>query len=108
MLDRAIQIAVQAHSGQKEKKGRPYLLHPIRLMLKMQSKLEMMAATLHDVVEDTEWTPEDPRGEGFPEAVLEAMDCLTHRKQIRISSIERSPLWSGMQPFRAKSTRGEG
>ncbi|MEE9309307.1 MAG: hypothetical protein V3V57_17455 [Spirochaetia bacterium] len=50
MLDRAIQIAVQAHSGQKEKNGSPYILHPIRLMLKMQNELEMMAAILHDVV----------------------------------------------------------
>ena len=83
MLDRAIQIAVQAHSGQKEKNGRPYILHPIRLMLKMQNELEMMSAILHDVVEDTEWTLGDLRREGFSEALLQAVDCLTHRKQIR-------------------------
>ena len=83
MLDRAIQIAVQAHSGQKEKNGRPYILHPIRLMLKMQNELEMMVAILHDVVEDTDWTLEDLRRESFPEAVIEAVNCLTHRKQIR-------------------------
>ena len=53
MLDRAIQISVQAHGGQKERNGRPYILHPIRLMLKMESELEMMAAILHDAVEDT-------------------------------------------------------
>jgi len=83
VLDRAIQIAVQAHSGQKEKNGRPYILHPIRLMLKMQNELEMMSAILHDVVEDTEWTLGDLRREGFSEALLQAVDCLTHRKQIR-------------------------
>jgi hypothetical protein len=38
VLDRAIKIAVQAHSGQKEKNGRPYILHPTRLMLKMQNE----------------------------------------------------------------------
>lgn len=83
MLDRAIQISVQAHGGQKEKNGRPYILHPIWLMLKMESELEMMAAILHDVVEDTEWTLNDLRREGFPEAAFQAVDCLTHRNQIR-------------------------
>ena len=83
MLDRAIQIAVQAHSGQKEKNGSPYILHPVRLMLKMQNELEMMAAILHDVVEDAEWTLGDLRQEGFSEALLQAVDCLTHRKQVR-------------------------
>jgi (p)ppGpp synthase/HD superfamily hydrolase len=83
VLDRAIQIAAQAHSGQKEKNGRPYILHPIRLMLKMQNELEMMVAILHDVVEDTDRTLEDLRRESFPETVLEAVNCLIHRKQIR-------------------------
>jgi (p)ppGpp synthase/HD superfamily hydrolase len=49
----------------------------------MQGELEMTAAILHDVVEDTEWTLEDLRREGFSEALLQAVDCLTHRKQIR-------------------------
>jgi (p)ppGpp synthase/HD superfamily hydrolase len=40
----------------------------------------MMAAVLHDVVEDTEWTLERLRAEGVPEAVLEAVECLTRRK----------------------------
>jgi (p)ppGpp synthase/HD superfamily hydrolase len=83
VLERAIQIAAQAHSGQKAKNGKPYILHPIRLMLKMQSEVEMCAAILHDVVEDSEWSLDDLRKEGFPETVIEAVDCLTHRKQIR-------------------------
>lgn len=39
-----------------------------------------MAAVLHDVVEDTEWTLERLREAGFPQMVLEAVDCLTHRE----------------------------
>lgn len=39
-----------------------------------------MAAVLHDVVEDTEWTFEDLRKEGFDAALIEALDCLTRRK----------------------------
>ena len=45
----------------------------------MQSEAAMMAAVLHDVVEDTDWTIERLRGEGFPDEVLEAVECLTHR-----------------------------
>ena len=40
----------------------------------------MMAAVLHDVVEDTEWTLERLREAGFSDEVLEAVDCLTHRE----------------------------
>ena len=76
----AVAIAAQAHKGQKDKAGSPYLLHPLRMMLRMNSEAAMMAAVLHDVVEDTEWTLERLREAGFSEEVLEAVDCLTHRE----------------------------
>lgn len=38
-----------------------------------------MAAVLHDVVEDTDWTFEDLRREGFEDTLIEALDCLTRR-----------------------------
>lgn len=76
----AVSIAAQAHKGQRDKAGAPYLLHPLRMMLRMSSEAAMMAAVLHDVVEDTSWTLERLRGEGFSEEVLEAVDCLTHRE----------------------------
>lgn len=78
-LEDAVSIAALAHRGQKDKAGALYLLHPLRLMLRMTSEAAMMAAVLHDVVEDTDWTLERLRGEGFPGEVLEAIDCLTHR-----------------------------
>jgi (p)ppGpp synthase/HD superfamily hydrolase len=78
-LERAIQIAVQAHMGQKDKGGEPYILHPLRIMFKMHTDLERMVAVLHDVVEDSEWTLDHLRDEGFPDRVLAAVDCLTHR-----------------------------
>jgi (p)ppGpp synthase/HD superfamily hydrolase len=78
-IEDAISIAAQAHKGQKDKAGAPYLLHPLRMMLRMNSEAAMMAAVLHDVVEDTGWTLEQLREEGFPGEVLEAVDCLTHR-----------------------------
>jgi (p)ppGpp synthase/HD superfamily hydrolase len=78
-VEDAVFIAAQAHKGQKDKAGAPYLLHPLRMMLRMPSEAAMMAAVLHDVVEDTDWTLERLRGEGFSDEVLEAVDCLTHR-----------------------------
>src|SRR5215475_4336676 len=78
-LERAIMIAAQAHLGQRDKGGAPYILHPLRVMMRMESEAAMIAATLHDVVEDSDWTIEQLRGEGFSEEVLEALDCLTRR-----------------------------
>ena len=80
-LEKAIEIAVRAHAGQKSKDGAPYILHPIRLMTRMNTEEERMAAVLHDVVEDTHVTFEDLRAAGIPESVLEAVRLLTHEKE---------------------------
>ena len=78
-LERAIAIAAEAHAGQKDRAGAPYILHPIRLMIQMDSESAMMAAVLHDVVENSVWTLDDLRKEGFSNEVLNAVDSLTHR-----------------------------
>lgn len=80
VLQRAIEIAVEAHREQVDKAGAPYILHPLRLMLRVMGNDEMIAAVLHDVVEDTEWTIDRLRREGFSDAVLSAIDCLTRRE----------------------------
>lgn len=77
-MDKAIQIAVQAHAGQMRKNGTPYILHPLRLMFKQESEELMTLAVLHDVVEDTAITIEDLQQEGFPETVIKALKLLTH------------------------------
>lgn len=79
-LEDAISIAAGAHRGQRDKAGAPYLLHPLRLMLRMDSEAAMMAAVLHDVVEDSDWTLEKLRERGFSEEVVGAVECLTHRE----------------------------
>jgi (p)ppGpp synthase/HD superfamily hydrolase len=79
-LENAIQLAVQAHRGQKDKAGAPYILHPVRVMLRMGTDIEMMAAVLHDVLEDTQYTLLDLQQAGYPQRVLEALDCLTRRE----------------------------
>jgi (p)ppGpp synthase/HD superfamily hydrolase len=78
-LEAAIQIAVQAHAGQKDKNGQPYILHPLRVMARVQTDDEKIVAILHDVVEDTSWTPDQLRKRGFPEHILQALDCVTKR-----------------------------
>jgi (p)ppGpp synthase/HD superfamily hydrolase len=76
----AISLAAHAHEGQRDKAGKPYILHPLRLMLKMRTEREMMAAVLHDIVEDTPVTLDDLRRQGYPEEVVQAVDCLTRRE----------------------------
>jgi (p)ppGpp synthase/HD superfamily hydrolase len=82
LLERAIEIAVRAHAGQKGKDGSPYILHPLRVMAQVGTDAERMAAVLHDVVEDTEVTLGDLREAGFPEEVLRAVTLLTHEEGI--------------------------
>ncbi len=78
-LDDAITLAVQAHHRQKDKAGAPYILHPLRVMLRMKTEEEMTAAILHDVIEDTQHTLQELRDAGYSEAVVEAVDALTRR-----------------------------
>jgi (p)ppGpp synthase/HD superfamily hydrolase len=78
-LEEAILLAAEAHQGVVDKAGKPYILHPLRMMLKMKTEAEMMAAVLHDVVEDTGWTLEQLHEKGFPNDVLAAVECLTKR-----------------------------
>lgn len=78
-LERAIALAARAHEGQRDKGGAPYILHPLRVMLRVEGELERIVAVLHDVVEDSPVTPADLAAEGFPPAVLDALEALTKR-----------------------------
>ena len=77
MLEKAIQIAVEAHRGQIDKAGKIYILHPIRVMLRGKNEVEQIVGILHDVVEDTPVTLDMLRLEGFSEEVLDAISCIT-------------------------------
>lgn len=79
LLERAIALAVQKHAGQSDKSGAPYILHPLRMMTRMKTTDAMMAAVLHDIVEDTDTTLTNLRREGFPENVVAAVDALSRR-----------------------------
>lgn len=77
-LARAIEIAVQAHAGQTDKVGAPYILHPLRVMQSLASEDERIVGVLHDVVEDCpDWTMDRLRSEGFSDRVLAALASVT-------------------------------
>ncbi len=78
-LERAIRLAVEAHAGQTDRGGAPYILHPLKLMLEMTDEAARIAAVLHDVVEDTPLTLDDLRAHGFEELVIGAVEALTKR-----------------------------
>ena len=77
-LERAIEIAVSAHKGQLDKGGSPYILHPLSVMMALNSEDEKIVGVLHDVVEDNEaWTFEGLEIEGFSISVIEALKSVT-------------------------------
>ena len=78
-LEAAIALAAEAHKGQTDKAGSPYILHPLRVMLAVTTDHERMAAVMHDVVEDTRYTLDDLREAGFPETVVSAVEALSRR-----------------------------
>ncbi len=80
MLEKAIELAVRAHVGQVDKAGEPYVLHPLRVMLAVSGGEERIVGVLHDVVEDTAWTLDALRAEGFSRRVIEALDSVTRRQ----------------------------
>jgi hypothetical protein len=51
-LERAIAIATEAHTGQVDKAGTPYIAHPLRVIENVSTMDEKIVAALHDVVED--------------------------------------------------------
>lgn len=80
LLNRAVALAAEAHLDQRDKAGAPYLLHPLRAMLRAATPDERLVAALHDVLEDSSWTAEGLRREGFPRHVVRAVERLTRRE----------------------------
>ena len=92
---KAMIFAYQAHQGQLDQNGVPYVFHPIHLAEQMNDEVSCCVALLHDVVEDTEVTLEDLRRE-FPPSVVETVDLLTRQEDVDyfdyVRSIRSSPI----------------
>lgn len=54
MLEEAINLAINAHTGQKDDSGEPYILHPLRVMHAVSGEIDKVVAVLHDTVEDSD------------------------------------------------------
>lgn len=82
LLDCAIKIAVNAHNGQIDKGGQPYVLHPLRVMFSLDSEKEKIVGVLHDVIEDTNITYEYLIMNGFDGEIeiLEALKSVTRKE----------------------------
>jgi hypothetical protein len=79
-LEIAIALACESHRGQTDKAGKPYILHPLRLMLGFESTSEQIVAVLHDVIEDSSVTLDRLLELGFDPRVVNAIDALTRRQ----------------------------
>lgn len=80
-LETAIEVALLAHKGQKDKAGMPYILHPLRVAQSLTYDEDLaMIAVLHDVVEDTHIDLAALERYGFSERVLTGVDAMTKRK----------------------------
>lgn len=77
LLSKAINIAMQAHAGQVDKAGMPYIGHVMRVMQAGKTIDEKIVGVLHDVVEDTTWTFDALLAEGFPVHIVDALRCVT-------------------------------
>ena len=78
-LERAIVVAAKAHEGQYDKGGAAYILHPLRVMMRVSTPEQRIVAVLHDVIEDTPLTLSDLAREGFALKILAALLALSRR-----------------------------
>mgnify|MGYP001182241401 CR=1 FL=1 len=78
-IENALEIAIIAHTNQKDKAGLPYILHPLAVMNLVETIEEKTVAILHDVVEDSDITLEFLFKWGFSTEIVEAVDGMTHR-----------------------------
>lgn len=77
IIEKSLEIALKAYAGQTDKAGKTYILHPLRLMAKMETEEEMSVALLHDVIEDSDYTAENLLENGIPANVVNAVQYLT-------------------------------
>ncbi|MBJ7579364.1 HD domain-containing protein [Devosia sp. MC532] len=78
-LELALATALKVHQGQTDKGGAPYILHPIRVMMQLESDAERIVGLLHDSVEDCVWYTLDKVEDDFGTEIRAAVDAITKR-----------------------------
>lgn len=82
LTKKALKLCFEAHKNQTDKSGLPYVFHPFHLAEQMTDEDTVIAALLHDVIEDTDYSVQELREAGFPEQVINALLLLTHNKNV--------------------------
>lgn len=95
MYDKAKAFIKEAHKGQKDKQGRPYIEHPLAVSqlarkeylrdleehpVTHKATTVLIIGLLHDVIEDTNYTFDDLRKMGYNEEIITGVKALTHFK----------------------------
>ena len=80
LLEKALRIAVNAHAGQVDKSGKPYIFHPVRVCCRCFTDEEKIVALLHDTIEDTDITAEDLLSEEFPRHIVDAILSISRKE----------------------------
>lgn len=75
---KALKLAIEAHDGQEDRNGQPYIGHVMRVCYAGHTLAEKIVGALHDVVEDTHWTIEDLKNEGFSPEIIDGVIAITH------------------------------
>ncbi len=78
-LIKALVISMKAHKGQKDKAGKKYIFHPIKVAMLSKGYKTKIVALLHDVIEDSDVTIED-LSKYFDRDIVLAVDCITKKK----------------------------
>ncbi len=96
LTKKAMRLCFDAHKDQVDKSGMPYVFHPFHVAEQMTTEETTVVALLHDVVEDTDYTIDDLRAMGFPEAVTDALALMTHTKGVPymeyVAAIKGNPI----------------
>ncbi|MDR3216231.1 MAG: HD domain-containing protein [Clostridiaceae bacterium] len=85
-INSAIKIAAEAHDGQTDKTGKPYIWHPLTVASFCKSEKAKIAAVLHDVIEDTDVTAADLLKAGIDADVVDAVVRLSKNKGEELSA----------------------
>lgn len=107
-IEKALEIAMKAHGGEVDLDGNPAILHPLEVGLSGKTEAQKVAGFLHDVLEDSDFTPEDLLSEGIGPDVVAALRLLTHDKEVPYEDYVRSIVKSGDEtaiPVKASDLR---
>ncbi len=81
-IKKALKLAYEAHNGQVDKSGYPYIAHPLHLAESMSDEKTTIVALLHDVIEDTDFNLKDIESIGFDIEIIKALELLTYDKNM--------------------------